>query len=238
MSRWLLLLLPVLFASCTGQKKEEEKGVRKTGPAFPYAFDYSKFEGVYEGDFSGSSIRIVLKHVSGAHATGYNLHKGLRRNMSGKMSFSGGRFQFSLNEPGDHKYDGVFQFTVDTVKYEAQGTWKPLNNDSLRPKTFLLSKKQEGYQEVFSDSVATVYFNADGLCTYEFYPIIDGKRSEQMVEINGNWTLKANEYIVDWEPNNVFSNRRSVFTTHEDSTEGGFIEYIKFGDRALYTEFF
>ena len=170
MSRWLVFFLAVIFISCTGEKEE----TKKNPTPFPYVFDYSKLEGIYDGNFGGSNITIVLKHVSGKHATGYNLHKGLRRNISGKMSFSDSGFQFSLNEPGNHKYDGIFQFVIDTVNYTLSGTWNPLNNDSLHQKTFVLSKKELGAEyQVFSDSAATLYFEGDGLCRYEFYPVVN-----------------------------------------------------------------
>lgn len=238
MSRWLVLFLPLFLIACKEQKKEQQKNQN----ALPYTFDYSKFEGVYKGDFNGSSLSLILDHVSGKHATGYNLHKGLRRNVSGKMSFTDSSFQFTLNEPGDHKYDGIFQFTIDTLEYKLKGIWEPLNNDSLKTKTLLLSKMNldgDDYHNVYSDSIGVVYFNPDGLCRFEDYPIIDGQPAEQMIEVEGTWKMRGNDYIVDWEPNDYFPDRRSVFIAEKESDiVEGYYGSIKLGERTLYSNFF
>src|SRR2546430_2015280 len=91
-------------------------------------YNYDTLEGAYVGNFGGSDIRIILTHVTGKHATGYNLHKGLRRNINGTMQQTGNTFTFVLNEPGDHPFDGKFSFTIDTITFILSGTWTPLNN--------------------------------------------------------------------------------------------------------------
>ena len=181
------------------------------------AYKYDTLEGVYSGDFGGSEIRIVLTHVTGIHAMGFDLHKGLRRNISGMMKANGNSFIFMLNEPGDHQFDGKFNFTIDTATFTLSGTWAPLNDKALSEKTFTLKKLLDTgmnqYEQftVWSDSIG--YFNLDksGLCIYEFYPVINGKEAEQLVRIKGTWSRNDSVYTIDWETNTVFSSRKSIF---------------------------
>ena len=180
-------------------------------------YNCDTLEGAYIGDFGGSDIRIFLAHVTGRHATGYNLLKGLRRNISGTMQQTGGTFTFSLNEPGDHPFDGKFNFTIDTTTFTLSGTWTPLNDKSLTSKTFTLKKiidtgdNKYDYATTYADSIGQFTFSKAGICVYEFYPVVNGKPAEQLIRVKGSWSLRDSVYTVDWEQNTVFHSRRSTF---------------------------
>lgn len=192
-------------------------------------YNYDTLEGSYVGDFGGSDIRVILTHVTGIHAIGYDLLKGLRRNISGTMQQADSGFIFILNEPGDHPFDGKFTFTIDTTTFLLSGTWTPLNDKSLTAKKFNLKKIIDTGESnnwssiVYTDSIGNLTFTKKGVCVYEFYPVIDGKSAEQLIRVKGTWSLKDSVYTVDWEKNTVFPARRSIFIHRRIDDSTGYI---------------
>jgi hypothetical protein len=47
--------------------------------------DFDTLKGLYTGDFGDGFINIVLTYVNDKKAIGYNVHKGLQRNVSGSV---------------------------------------------------------------------------------------------------------------------------------------------------------
>ena len=90
-------------------------------------------------DFGGSSILIILNYVSGQNAIGYNIHKGLQRNITGKVSRSGDSIQVTLNEPGDNKYDGIFTLDFIGIDKSPKGNWTA-NDPKIPSQNFKLKK--------------------------------------------------------------------------------------------------
>src|SRR5829696_6629260 len=109
-----LLITAYLLASCNQVKKEDEVPVvkGKTFVTLPVAPE--KVKGTYIGDFKGSPIAITLNYVSDNHASGYNIHKGLTRNVSGTVEASENGLHLVLEEPGNNQYDGKFDLVIDT----------------------------------------------------------------------------------------------------------------------------
>ena len=186
-------------------------------------YNYPRLQGTYRGDFDGSDISLVLRYVTGRHAAGYNIHKGLRRNMSGSMKPTSNGFSFTLSEPGDNPYDGVFNFTLDTSTLQITGNWKPADTRNLTEKEFVLKRDitdataDDNTDFFWTDSIGKIAFSANNMCIYRYYP----KGRKQFIEINGNWKLQNNIYTIDWQPNSVFPSRRSSFKKQKmDGAEG------------------
>lgn len=212
-------------------------------------FDYDTLQGMYIGDFGGSDIRIILNYVSQTNAIGYNIHKGLQRNLNGKVSRIGDSVVIVLSEPGDHKFDGVFTLTFIGNDYEPKGLWTA-NSKNIPTKSFELLKMVKpkvnsgstvdytnfadmmGYM---SDTIGDYQFKEDGLCIFEYYPSTDREeRVEQLVEIKGTWSLAGNILTIDWQPNKHFTDRRMLL----DLVENEWGELIlKGNDRTLHPQF-
>ena len=234
--RTLIAALLIILISLSCHSPVPKNAVDTTDSSL-VQYNYDTLEGAYIGDFGGSDIRIVLSHVTGKHAIGYNLLKGLRRNISGTMQQTGNTFTFQLNEPGDHPFDGKFNFTIDTATFVLSGTWTPLNDKGLTSKTFTLKRiidtADNPYENftTYADSIGSFCFTKTGICVYEFYPVVNGKSAEQLVRVKGTWSLKDSVFTVDWEQNNVFPSRRSTFVhrpaNNNDTTiDGVRVEYI------------
>lgn len=169
-----------------------------------FSYDYHRLEGIYGGDFGGTDIRIILRHITPTSATGYNLHDGLRRNISGTVAMADKGIQFTLSEPGDDAYDGTFSFTLDTSAATLSGTWKPKNSSSTSAKSYTLQRiykdtTQQDYSNTWTEGNDVLTIDDEGLCTYKYYP-----PTGQMEEIRGNWVKQSKGYIIYWQKNPVF----------------------------------
>lgn len=215
----------------------------------PDNFNYDTLKGMYSGDFAGSEIRLILNYVSSTKAIGYNIHKGLQRNLNGRITRKGDTVLMSLPEPGDHEYDGVFELTFVGIDKTPKAKWVS-NSGKISEKKMKLKKleapkdSKEGinsfnFSEFFYyvyDSIGNYSFEPDGLCIYKFYDQKDeANRVEQQVKVKGNWSLKGNVVTIDWEKNKVFPQQRMRLNIVQDEYE----QYIlKSEDRELHNYFY
>lgn len=246
----LLLSISLVFVllSCGESESEAVTNIEKIEASIPEEdlFDYDTLQGMYIGDFGGSDIRIILNYVSSKNAIGYNIHRGLQRNIIGKVSRSGDSVTLILQEPGDNEFDGVFTVLLTGDKSKLTGYWEsnsgkiPKRSFKLKKVVFVEAENEEDinmsnfadYFAYLSDTIGHYSFKDDGLCIFEYYPVTDYENNvEQMVEVRGSWSLKDNIVQVNWQPSKVFPNRQSEFTIFR-SEWGDFT--LKLGDQELY----
>jgi hypothetical protein len=236
-----LLLTFLLSATACNNKKTTANDTAGSDQAYADSlFMLDTLKGIYIGDFGGSDIRIVLNYISDNHVVGYDLHKGLQRNLTGKLKMQSNTVDMELTEPGDNPYDGVFKVSIDKKTFAMKGSWKP-NNSKMATRLFTLKKIEstvdekpmdsknvvidlENFTQYFyevSDSIGSIKFEDDGLCLYQYYPEQDEvERKEQLVEIRGSWSLKDNHVIIDWKKNTIFPSRQSLFEIIPDEDYG------------------
>ena len=231
----LLGVLSLILFSCQEKEKPEPlvriKKVRTELPE-PDDFNYDTLKGIYTGDFGGSDIRIILNYVSGSNAIGYNLHKGLQRNLNGKVNRNGDSISIVLKEPGDHEYDGVFSLNFNGIDHEPTGRWVA-NSGEIDPKDFKLSKRVveeldgeitvnnfTNYFYFMYDSLGNYSLSPDGLLKYEYYPKDEnGDEMDQLISVQGSWNLNDSIVTFDWQENIRFKNRRMVFIIQQEEYE-------------------
>ncbi|WP_143097933.1 hypothetical protein [Chitinophaga sp. CF118] len=187
-------------------------------------------QGTYKGDFGGSPIYITINYISGKHIAGYNVHKGLRRNLSGTIQQAGDGWELLLNEPGDHAFDGKFKLLFDADYATAKGQWNPLNTpSSLKEKKFTLSReKVQSYDDAdfmaditYQADHADIKFNSDGSCIFNYYDkISDSAFAQQMNTVRGTWERKASNIMINWQKNEHISKPSSVFEIIYEDYEG------------------
>lgn len=229
------VFLPVLLVLASCQPRGERPHTAPAAGHHP-VFDYSRLEGVYRGDFGAAGdIRIVLRHVTAKQAVGYNLHRGLKRNLSGTVQHTDTGIVLVLNEPGDNPFDGIFTVTMDTAARSMNGSWAPANRKQLAPKSIALvrlpgaSAGEESYSEYefMRDTAGDYDFQPDGMVIYRYYPAdTSGKRAQQYQEIKGNWREDSGRYIIEWQPNTQFPGNRSSFRKmrYSDDNEYFYLE--------------
>ncbi len=245
-------LLIYIFSGCSEESAQPDTLVEKVPAVIPEEdlFDYDTLQGMYIGDFAGSDIRIILNYVSMKNAIGYNIHKGLLRNLTGKVSRSGDSVTIILNEPGDNEFDGVFTLNFVGDDHKPTGTWES-NSGKIPKRNFELKKmiRKEAKDEndinlsnfadhfgYLSDTIGDYQFKDDGLCIFEYYPKHDYEgRVEQLVEVRGSWSLDGKTVTVEWQPSKAFPDRKSVFTIFR--TEWDELT-LKNGDQELYNHYY
>ena len=220
-SSFLVALL--LFYACkpsTGNKSTEQA---TSGDSLAL----TKLPGTYTGDFGGAPIYIILNYTNGKNVAGYNVHKGLRRNLRGEMKKENDNWVLTLSEPGDHPFDGKFILTFDQLFTSGQGSWKPLNNSNLKEKNLALKRNAENTGENYAmtgntfnfflidnaDSKSDLTFNEDGSCVLQLYEKVnDSTYANQMLRIRGTYQkLNDSTLSISWEKNPHFKERTNQY---------------------------
>ena len=202
-SKSCFIILPVLFIlSCHSRPAADaaQQGVSNQMASTEL--------GRYSGHFSKGLITLVINYISGNIASGYEVHKGLRRNLNGQVEQKGGTLVFVLKEPGGNPFDGTFYITLDSVTEKITGTWVPV--DSVKAHTHtgpvalarMDESKQGGerdYGDEWESDIGYLNFFSDGTCTLEYYPS-EADNSQQKT-IRGSYEQKADTYFIEWQNN-------------------------------------
>jgi hypothetical protein len=209
------LLLTASISCCLFACKEapKETAVVKGTTLVALPINPEKVKGLYTGDFKGSPISIMLNYVSNQHASGYNVHKGLTRNLTGTVAFVKGKLRLQLSEPGNNLYDGRFDLEIDTAKWTGKGVFTPLKKGE---ETAFTIKKRLGevdpynYGQVYMDSLSNyITLKPDGSCTYSY--LTDSTATGQQLTIRGNYRREKSLVTIFWQRNAVFPTGKSVF---------------------------
>lgn len=237
MKTYFLTLISILLiiTACSEQpiantEETETAELVEVSEIFP-EFDWDTLKGMYIGDFAGSDIRINITYISSKNVVGYNIHKGLLRNISGKVGQSTDSLVLNMEEPGDNKFDGTFQLFVNRDNLKINGIWVPFDK-KITPKTFTLQKvipleydekapitngNFSNYYNYVGDSLGEFIFAEDGFVLYSYYPNNAAKgRKDQLETVKGSWSVKGKKVTVNWQPNTAFPRTTSVFDITSD----------------------
>jgi hypothetical protein len=218
------LFIPVLLiflVSCGGDPASESTGnaaANEADTTFRGRFRYDTLKGLYTGEIGDSPITLNISFASEMHATGYNVVKGNRRNISGRIGLSSKGADLVLSEPGDDKYDGVFRLTMPHRDLSVlTGEWESPSGEvkavKLKRKVYPEGDEEDSfftYTRIFSDSLGTLYFNDDGTARYEYY-LNQGTEKEQLKIVKGSWSAQGMKATVFWQQNPIFTEKKTVF---------------------------
>ena len=234
-----LLTVALVFAFCSNNKSEEPAPIVKSKTLTVLTVPAEKIIGTYLGDFKGSPIAITINYVGNSHVSGYNVHKGLTRNISGTIEPANGGLHLLLEEPGNNEYDGKFDLLVDTARWTAKGSWKPFKKGEeavFNLKKQLTASEEDQYGMTFTDSLQNyITLKPDGSCTYSY--LTDTTKTGQEVTIRGNYSREKNAVTVFWQKNDVFP-LKSVFKIEESRPYKGedYVEKSLKGEGRLFTQ--
>jgi hypothetical protein len=234
----LLICITGILMSCGETPKKQAVVKGKTLVMLPVSPE--KVKGVYKGNFKGSPISIVLNYVSNRHASGYNVHKGLMRNLAGTIRFDNDKLHLELAEPGNNPSDGLFVLQLDTASWKGQGNWKPLKKG--QPTSFSFGKDQkpafeDGYGLTFVDSLSnSIMLRHDGSAVYSY--LSDTTDTGQQLTIRGNYQRTKNTITIYWQKNAVFPSGKSVFKLFSEKPypDEDFIQQSLKGDDGVFSE--
>lgn len=211
----------------------------KTAEWFPET-NFDTLRGLYTGDFGDGFINVVLTYVNDKKAIGYNVHKGLQRNISGSMVQKAESFELTLNEPGDNPYDGIFVLTISKKDGSVKATWTA-NDPKIKSKQFTLKKQirkkadlsedkpyydggkitEDNFMELFSYcnlDGGYIQFKENGILRYTYYP--EGQENEQQEVIKGSWKFSDPKTItINWSKNVRFKQQVMKFKLQQKEDE-------------------
>ena len=107
---------------------------------------YEKLLGSFVGPFGSNKITMLITTVAGDSVVGRTIVGGNDRPFKGTFSQNGSMYSFAAKEPGNHKDDGEFNFSIDENSADVvKGSWKPFANG--RPgKEYELSRRKFEYK--------------------------------------------------------------------------------------------
>jgi hypothetical protein len=163
--------------------------------------------GTYSGHYSKGLLTLAINYISGNIVSGYDIHKGLRRNLNGSVEQKDGRLEFVLKEPGGNPYDGTFFLSLDTATDKISGKWIPTDPSLAKAGPLELARAVYEHPEITQDQwegdLGTLNFLVGGVCTLEYYPNSSGESdpNAQLVTVKGSYEVKGDTIRIDWQRN-------------------------------------
>ena len=146
-----LLFVPLIvigFTACKENNKQlADKPLKKSfSPEQGLTQPLTSITGSWTGDFerdveerelikeTGDSyvvppnkITLVITNLEDGNINGYSICAGNERPFTGSYEEEGNNIKASLQEPGDNKFDGVFELTISKQAHTLTGKWTPFN---------------------------------------------------------------------------------------------------------------
>ncbi len=101
--------------------------------------------GNWVGFLGDNKVNISIQEVAGNTIAGKSIAAGNYRDIKGTIEDKGSEYVIHMTEPGDDKYDGVFDFSIKKEGWVCSGKWVP-NDKTLQTKLFTCSKKDFVYK--------------------------------------------------------------------------------------------
>jgi YARHG domain len=156
----MVLIAGIFFVSCNNKsadkasaddKKDSAASSESTTQLPPASRGPEEILGSFVGPFGDNKITLLITKAKGDTIAGRSIVGGNDRPFNGTYVFDNGIYTIAAKEPGDHKDDGAFNFTISKANTDQiDGSWKA--NDTKRPvKTYTLTRKQFAYNPAAGD---------------------------------------------------------------------------------------
>ena len=208
-------IITLVIFSCSDKTSQVTKINNASNSARLYLPSYpvNKFEGSYSGAFSKGFITINLNYVQGKTASGYEIQRGVRRNLNGTLQPNGKSFLFTMKEPGTETSDGIFQFSIDTSRFILNGTWKSMDTSVIASIPVSLKKQPTKTEANYENELGTwlpqkgafrkdttLDFSPLGICEYKFYQF-PGDSTSHIISVKGSYIRNKDSVFIDWQKN-------------------------------------
>ncbi|QQD13816.1 YARHG domain-containing protein [Sphingobacterium sp. UDSM-2020] len=209
---------PELYGNWVGDftvdEKVSEEILEKQGE-FPAEFDYSP------------KINLTIKRITADTVIAQNVVKGNLRPLVGKIEENGNLITFILDEPGDKKSDGRFEFKLNEDTLE--GAWTAFDQSvNVKKRNFKLIKKQFVYNanlmlpnDENSEPLIDWYASkketktmADGDSTYTFINDLYRAASPVVYTLNASKTKLTEADLKNLKKLDLEIIRNTIFARH------------------------
>lgn len=199
-------------------------------------YSTDSLKGEYIGGFGANTIVIAINYINGKNVSGYDIVRGLRRNIKGEVGNQGAYFYFNMKEPGGDPNDGIFRFNIDTISRNLEGTWVAFDSTKIKSRKYKLTRRLYKHQE-FEGLDGTwflndlkVRFNKDNSGLAEGHWWNEKTEVTEDVEIPFTWIDKKESVLIEWAHNNIFLSSKMEFTREKTEFEDMLIS----GDYVMY----
>lgn len=151
----LCLLFIIVLNSCNNSSSntaDKNTDKENTATANPVTAAINIL-GSYVGNFGDNKITLLITRATADSVSGRSIVGGNDRPFTGIIKFTNGVYTINAKEPGDDKYDGSFDFTIDTKQPDVvTGSWKPNTpTATLKEKTYSLQRREFRYLQDVGD---------------------------------------------------------------------------------------
>jgi hypothetical protein len=148
-----------LFTACKDKPADKpiktESGVISAAQVLsqPLTSVTGSWTGMFEPDvkpqssdsfYPANKITVFITRLADGNISGYSVCAGNERPFSGGYEEKNNIIKASLQEPGDNKYDGVFELEIDKENKKLSGKWTPFNKE-LQGRHYNLERKNFKY---------------------------------------------------------------------------------------------
>lgn len=154
MRKFLFLFIAAAsLLACNNKKSDKEADKNKdtaqannVQPPAPTSKPVEEILGSFVGAFGDNKITLLITKAMGDSVVGRSIVGGNDRPFAGTFTLNGRFYDVTAKEPGDHKDDGEFRFSISKDSLSiVRGSWQA--NDMKRPaKGYRLEKKKFEYR--------------------------------------------------------------------------------------------
>ncbi len=150
MRQWIMIIGYGLLVACNNGKKNpppvvENAKVDSPSPGAGTSTSPHPLTGNWVGMLGENKLNVQLLRINGTTVEGRSVAAGNFRTLAGKITETGDAYTLHLEEPGDDKYDGVFDISVKKNGMVFAGEWVPFDK-KLQSKPFTLAKRDYVYK--------------------------------------------------------------------------------------------
>lgn len=175
-------------------------------------------EWVYNWNKS-NKINVSIDSLYGDSVLGHSVVAGNRRIFRGTCQLEDNIYRFSVREPGDHKYDGEFEFSIAANDKEIKGKWKAYGKVEISSRTYKLEKKIFAYNP--DADLEDAYFDWEKIKTvkeiYEGEEYIDESylsSTQAIFKYNPSKELLTKKQVENLSKADIFILRNSIYAKH------------------------
>ena len=223
----------ILLYSCNNEKNapalvksSKDESIKSTvkPPAVVIPVVKHGIEGFYTGKFEPSKydeskeyfynkITICIDSINGNMVYGHSVVAGNSRPFSGLYKKSGEEYSVTAKEPGDNKYDGSFEFNINTTEKKLTGLWKS-NNATLAvtERTYELKSRTYKYDPSLNLPEEIIYEMMHG--SYDEKTETGEQITENVLDKNASSTLLKTVDVENMYRADLEVMRNSIYARH------------------------
>jgi len=169
-----------------------------------------------------NKINISINEIKDSVVFGHSVVAGNNRPFKGniKKSTNGKGYDFSVKEPGDDKYDGAFQFSINDELLS--GEWEAYKNINIKKRVYTLKKKEYNYNPEIMLEYSSRYIDWNKYTEEEISDEDMGEwihqefatATNEIYEINASTQILTKAQVENLKKGDLTIIRNSIYARH------------------------